>query len=144
MARYLSQGWFDEVNEAARGSAALRGATAGVRLTLQQVVTGTPAGELRYWLRVDDGSVEAGLGTAGGGEGRSGGNSGEGGGADATITQSYETATAVIRGNLSTEQAFLTGRIRLRGDIGLLLRHQGLLINLGEAFAEVHARTEYA
>lgn len=135
MARYLTQGWFDEVNEAARSSTELRRVTAGVHLTLQQVVTDAPApaGELRYWLRVDDGSVEAGLGTAGSG----------GASADATVIQSYETAKAVIQGDLSTEEAFLAGRIRLRGDIGLLLRHQSVLNNLGATFHEVHHRTEY-
>ncbi|HUR24305.1 MAG TPA: SCP2 sterol-binding domain-containing protein [Acidimicrobiales bacterium] len=134
MARYLSQGWFDEVNEAARRSAALRGSTAGVSLTLQQVVTDTPEGELRYWLRVEDGSLEASLGTAGGVDAT----------ADATVTQSYETATAILRGELSTEEAFLGGRIRLRGDIGLLLRHRSVLDHLGATFADVHRRTEYA
>lgn len=133
MARYLSQGWLDEVNEAARDSVAFKTATSGVRLTLQQIVTGTPEGEIRYWLRIDDGSVRAGLGTATGGEAS----------ADATVTQSYQTAVAVLRGELSTEDAFLSGRIRLRGDIGTLLRHQSVLNNLGEAFAEVHSRTEY-
>lgn len=133
MVRYLSQEWFDEVNEAARRSTALKAATAGVRLTLQQVVTGTPDGDVRYWLRIDDGSVEARLGAAAAGEASP----------DATVTQSYETAAAVIRGELSTEEAFLGGRIRLRGDIGVLLRHQSMLNKLGQAFDEVHGRTEY-
>ncbi|HVE45708.1 MAG TPA: SCP2 sterol-binding domain-containing protein [Acidimicrobiales bacterium] len=133
MARYLSREWFDEVNEAARTSSAVRGATAGVNLVLQQVVTGTADGELRYWLRIDDGSVEAGLGLPAGGEAA----------ADATVTQSYETAVAVMRGELSTEEAFLGGHIRLRGDIGVLLHHQSVLNSLGQAFDEVHQRTEY-
>ncbi|HUP70762.1 MAG TPA: SCP2 sterol-binding domain-containing protein [Acidimicrobiales bacterium] len=132
MARYLSQGWFDEVNEAAGKSATLRDATAGVQLTLQQVVTGTPEGDLRYWLRIDDGTVETGLGTPA-----------EGGPPHATVTQSYETARAVINGGLSTEEAFLGGRIRLRGDIGVILRHQSVLNSLGEPFDEVRRRTEY-
>ncbi len=133
MARYLSQGWFDEVNEAARNSVALKAATAGVYLTLEQVVTGAPEGEVRYWLRIDDGSVRTGLGTPTAGDES----------ADATVTQSYETAVAVLRGQLSPEEAFLSGRIRLRGDIGILLRHQSVLNDLGDAFSDVHSRTEY-
>lgn len=133
MAQYLSQGWLDEVNEAARNSDALKTATTGVCLTLQQVVTGLPEGEVRYWLRIDDGTVQTGLGTAAGAEDSP----------DATVTQSYETAVAVLRGELSTEEAFLNGRIRLRGDIGVLLRHQSVLNSLGQAFGEVHSRTEY-
>lgn len=133
MARYLSQGWFDEVNEAARADPALKEATAGTRLTLQQVVTGAPEGDLRYWVRIDDGSVEAALGDAASARLSP----------DATVIESYETAAAVSRGELSTENAFLEGRIRLRGDIAVLLRHQSVLKSLGEAFADVRGRTEY-
>lgn len=133
MARYLSQGWLDEVNEAARNSDALKTETAGVCLTLQQVVTGLPEGEVRYWLRIDDGTVQTGPGTAAGAEASP----------DATVTQSYQTAVGVLRGELSTEEAFLNGSIRLRGDIGVLLRHQSVLNSLGQAFREVHSRTEY-
>lgn len=132
VARYLSQGWFDEVNEVARNSAALKATTQGVSLTLQQVVTAAPEGDLEYWLRIEHGSVRTGLGRAGGGTSP-----------DAIVTQSYETAAAVVRGELSTEEAFLSGRIRLRGDIGVLLRHQSVLNDLGEVFGEVHRRTEY-
>lgn len=132
MARYLSQAWFDEVNEAARKSTALRDGTAGMQLTLQQVVTGTPEGDLRYWVRIDDGTVETGLGTAA-----------DDGPPHATVTQSYETAEAVINGGLSAEEAFLGGRIRLRGDIGVLLRHQSVLNSLGDAFDDVRRGTEY-
>lgn len=133
MARYLSEGWFREVNDAARNSASLRRATAGAHVTLQQVVTNGPDGDIRYWLRVEDGSVEAVIGDAQ---------------AvlltpDATITQSYATAVAVNRGELSAQDGFLDGSIRLRGDIAVLLRHQSVLSSLGDAFAEVRDRTEY-
>lgn len=133
MARYLSQDWFDEVNEAAQSSEALRQSTAGADLTLQQVVTGGPEGELRYWLRIEDGTVRVAPGEA----------KGAPAGADATLTQPYETAVAVSRGELSTEDAFLDGSIRLRGDISVLLRHQSILNTLGGAFAEVRSRTDY-
>jgi len=135
VARYLSEAWFDEVNEAARSSVELKATTAGVRLTLQQIVTEAPGGEVRYWLRIEDGSVEARMGQAG--------DAMAGVDADATLTQSYDTAVAVSRGELRTEDAFLGGHIRLRGDIGALLRHQQVLNNLGEAFTEVRGRTEY-
>lgn len=134
MARYLSQAWFDEVNEVARSSQELREATAGTRLTVQQVVTDGPDGEVRYWLSVDDGSVEVHVGELGAAEGE----------ADATVSQTYETAAAVSRGELRTEEAFLAGHIRLRGNIPLLLTHQATLNSLGQAFAQVRRHTEYA
>ncbi|MEO7837236.1 MAG: SCP2 sterol-binding domain-containing protein [Acidimicrobiales bacterium] len=133
MARYLSQAWFDEVNEAARNSPSLRHATVGAHLTLQQVVTGGPEGDLQYWLRIEDGSVRAALGAAQAADLTP----------DATVTQPYETAAAVSRGELSTEDAFLDGRIRLRGDISVLVRHQSMLSGLGAVFGEVRDRTDY-
>ena len=133
VARYLSESWFDEVNEAAGASASLKEATAGVRLVIQQVVTGGPDGEVRYWLRMEDGTVEGRLGDA------------EAAGVepDATFTQSYRTAVAVSRGELRAEDALLAGRIRLRGDLGVLVRHQAALAGLADAFTDLRRRTEY-
>ncbi len=131
--RYLSDSWFRAVNEAARSSTALQQVTAGAHLTLQQVVTGGPEGDVSYWLLIDDGTVEAVPGEGPQGERVP----------DVTVTQSYETAAAVNRGELSTQDAFLDGRIRLRGDIPVLVRHQNVLNGIGEAFSEVRRQTEY-
>lgn len=126
---YLSPAWFDEVNGAARASADLRSATAGAHVTIQQVVTGGPSGEVRYWVRLDDGAVEAGPGAAED--------------ADATVSQSYETAVAVSRGEVAVEHALLDGRIRVVGDVAVLLRHAGALGGVATAFGQVRDRTTY-
>lgn len=133
VARYLSESWFDEVNEAAGASASLKEATAGARLVIQQIVTGGPDGDVRYWLRIEDGAVEGRLGDA----------EAAGVEADATFTQSYATAVAVSRGELRAEDAFLAGRIQLRGDLGVLVRHQPALASLADAFTDLRYRTEY-
>lgn len=127
---YLSPAWFEEVSAAARRSERLRPTAAGARVTIQQVVTGGPDGEVRYWVRLEDGAVEAGPGDAAER-------------ADATVTESYETAAAVSRGELEVEAALLAGRIRLSGDVGVLLRNQAALQAVGAAFAEVRDRTTY-
>ncbi len=129
MVVYLSPAWFDEVNRAASASPDVRSATAGVRVTIQQVVTDGPSGTVRYWVRLDDGVVEAGPGDAER--------------PDATVTQSYETAVAVSRGDLAVEAALLEGRVRLTGDVGVLLRHAAALGGVGAAFGQVRDRTTY-
>ena len=129
MAAYLSPAWFEDVNEAARSSAELRSATAGARVTIQQVVTGGPTGEVRYWVRLHDGAVEAGPGDTEA--------------PDATVTQSYETAVAVSRGDLAIEEALLEGRVRLGGDVAVLLRHAAALGGVAAAFGQVRDRTTY-
>lgn len=129
MAVYLSAGWFEDVNEVARADRGLATATAGARVTVQQVVTGGPSGDVRYWVRVDDGRVEVGPGDAEH--------------PDATVTQSYETAAAVCRGELAVEQALLEGRVRLSGDVPVLLRHTAALSGVAGAFGEVRDRTTF-
>lgn len=129
MARYLSAEWFDEVNQAARDSPELAEATRNVRLTLQQVVTGGPDGDVRYWVTVDGGHVEAGLGQAPD--------------PDVTVTQSYETAVAVSTGSLGAQAAVMDGRIRLSGDTAVLWEHHETLAGLDAVFAPVRARTGY-
>ena len=129
MARYLSAEWFEEVNEAASASRDLVEATRNADVTLQQVVTGGPGGEVRYWLRVDHGQVRA--------------VRGEAPAAHATVTQSYDTAVAVSTGALSAEAALLRGRIRVTGDLGMLAVHERVLENLHHAFADVRRRTVY-
>lgn len=121
MAAFLSRAWLEELDGAARADAGLRAATAGARVTLQQVVTGGPDGDVRYWVQVDDGEVRVGAGAAER--------------PDATVTQSYATAVAVRAGQLSLEEALLAGRIRLAGDVATLARHQGALLGVAGALA---------
>ncbi|MGI8686530.1 MAG: SCP2 sterol-binding domain-containing protein [Acidimicrobiales bacterium] len=129
MAAYLSPAWFDDLNQAARADDGLRQATSGTRIVLQQVVTRPTGGDTRYWVRVDDGSVQVGPGDAEQ--------------PTATVTQSYETAVAVSRGELAVEDAILAGQARLSGDIGALVRHQAALQGVATVLAGVRDRTTY-
>lgn len=129
MAVYLSPAWFEDVNRAAAADDGLRAATAGARITLQQVVTGSAAGDIHYWVKVDDGTVEVAVGDADN--------------PDVTVTQTYETATAVGQGELSVENALLAGRARVGGDLGTLAEHQKALQELAAVLGKVHSRTEY-
>lgn len=130
MAAYLSATWFDDLNSAARADDRLRAATAGARVVIQQVVTGGPVGDFRYWVRVDNGSVVTGPGDAER--------------PDATVTQSYDTAVAVSRGDLAVEDALLAGRSRLTGNVAVLVRNQAALQGVAAALGPVRERTTYA
>lgn len=100
MARYLSPAWFDEV---ARHQAATSPAE---RFVLEQVVTGSPDGEVRYRVVVGDRAARL---------VRDGGPD-----PDVTFTTDYPTAAAVARGALSMQAALAAGRVRVRGDLGRL------------------------
>lgn len=129
MARYLSPDWFDDLNAAARKKPGPPQAGSD-RLCLQQVVTGTPAGDVRYWIRLDDeGAVTAGLG--------------EVDSPDAVISQSYDTAVSVVRGDTRVQTALMSGEIRLAGNIATLIDHQEALRGLDATFSELRGRTSY-
>lgn len=129
MARYLSAEWFDEVNAAAAAAADLSDAAVGLRLVIQQVVTDGPEGDVRYVVRVEDGRVTV--------------VPGEAPDADVTVTEDHATATAVGCGELAAPAAFMTGRIRVTGDTGVLMDAQPALHRLDAVFAGVRQRTTY-
>jgi putative sterol carrier protein len=129
VARYLSDEWFDEVNRAAARSDRLQTDTSGIDLTIQQVVTDGPDGDVRYVVRVRDGRVEVAKGNDPG--------------ADVTFTEDWPTAKAVAAGDITAPTAFMTGRIRVGGNVGVLLDAQGSLVGLDEVFADLRAGTTY-
>ena len=130
MARFLSAEWLEQVAAAARDDPGVQAAASGVSLTVQQVVTDGPDGEVAWHVRLGDGSVEIGPGRAPD--------------AEVVITQSHETATEVGRGDLSPAEAFATGRLKLAGQVGLLIRHQPAFERLGLALAAVREATTFS
>lgn len=65
----------------------------------------------RWRVAVDDGSVEV---SEGGGE------------ADTTIITSEETMLAVLRGEQNPATAYMTGKLKIKGDVGGALKLQKL------------------
>ncbi|HEV2070507.1 MAG TPA: SCP2 sterol-binding domain-containing protein [Acidimicrobiales bacterium] len=127
--RFLSSEWIDEAATAARSSEGLAAATAGARLTVQQVVTGGPEGDIRYVVSIDDGEVglRAGVDEA----------------PDVTFSLEWDTAVAMATGVLGAQEAFTSGRLELQGDVGALLRHSSALADLDSVFAALRERTTY-
>jgi hypothetical protein len=119
----LSEAWFQQV--AAAGPPAVHDPV----LVLEQVVTGTPEGEVRYHVTVGGGRAALVAGPAAH--------------PDATFTQGYDTATAVARGDLSTEAALLAGRIVVAGDMAGLSARRDNLIGLDPLTAAVRAATTF-
>lgn len=127
--RFLSQEWIDELNAAAAHDPSVAELAAGADVTVQQTVTGGPGGDVTYAVRVADDRVEIVPGPCPA--------------ADATITEDHTTATAISRGELTPQAAFLAGRIRVSGNMTALVAHQDALQRLEVVFDGVRSRTTF-
>jgi putative sterol carrier protein len=120
--KFLSDEWAQALKAELNQSDAFRQAATGQKATIQQVITNTD-GETHYWITIADGQIDLGVGDVQG--------------EDATITQSYDAAAALARGELSPVTAFMTGKLRIAGNMGLILGLQGALAQLPSAMAKI-------
>ena len=104
MAKYLSQEWLDLNKELAQEFPEKPGASA----RMQNVVTGTPEGDVSYYQVIENGKmVEAKLG--------------EDPDAEFTITSSYDDSVKIAKGELDANAAFMQGRMKVTGNMGKLM-----------------------
>jgi putative sterol carrier protein len=120
--QFLTDEWTAELKRRLNESDAFRAATAGQRATIQNVIE-TTDGVKRYWIKIEDGSVDLGAGDAPQ--------------PDATIEQSYETAAALARSELNPVGAFMSGKLRINGSMMLLMQLQGALGELARVMQEM-------
>lgn len=129
MTRFLSAAWIAELDRLAAASDSLGRATRDVSLVIQQEVTGGPEGDVTYHVVLDQGSVAI--------------RSGSIDEPDVSFRQDHGTAVAIGQGELSAQAAFLIGKLTVRGEVGLLLRHQDAFDGVEDVFAAVRATTDY-
>jgi SCP-2 sterol transfer family len=132
--RFLSPQWFDQV-AASRADGSGSAARPAPSLVVEQVVVGTPYGEVRYRVEVGDGAVVLlGPGT---------GSDHPAGTAVVTITSDWDSACSLAAGELSAERALLEGRLKVRGDVAAI---SGVVRGAGGLDAlpsDVRARTAF-
>jgi putative sterol carrier protein len=129
VARFASPEWIAELDRAVAADPALRRASAGVSLVVQQRVTDGPDGDASWHVVVDHGDARV--------------VAGEAPQADVTFSQSYDTAAAIGRGELSAQTAFMIGKLRVGGNVELLMTHQATFDGVEDLFEAVRAGTEY-
>jgi putative sterol carrier protein len=95
-----------------------------LELLLQLTTIGVPGeGDVDYVIAIVDGSGEMRRGRVEQ--------------ADATIRQTYETACGLARGEVNPAAAFMTGRLRVSGNVAKLMRAQEALRSLQDRLAEL-------
>jgi putative sterol carrier protein len=104
MAKWLSQEWLDESTRLAADQPVRPGATA----RLQYVITGGPEGDVAYYWVVEEGKlVDNRLGVLED--------------ADVTLTETYDDAMRMQKGDLDANAAFMQGKVEVTGDVAKLL-----------------------
>jgi hypothetical protein len=119
----------DAARRALGGDGELAAALAGITLAVEQVVDGGPDGQVRWLLDIRDGQVDLVPGPVAR--------------ADLTFSTSYETAARIAAGTLPAQRAFIEGRLKVGGDLSLLITHQRAVAAVDDALAPVRARTTY-
>jgi len=121
--KFLSEEWTQAVQDALNASDAFRNAAGSQTAKVQQVVT-TPEGEKRYWFKLEGGKAELGSGDAPDQ-------------VDATITQDYDTAVALSKNELTGTAAYMSGKLRVSGDLMKLMQLQGALGQMPAALKDI-------
>jgi putative sterol carrier protein len=125
--KYLSQEWIDAYNAAVAADDAARKALKGKNAVIQMVVSDAHDGEVRYWLRIGDGTASVGLGDADS--------------ADVTISQSYDTSAKVNSGELDGQKAYTQGKVKITGKMLKMMQLRGPLAEVQKALNTID--TEY-
>lgn len=124
MIAYLSDAWFEAAEASIRADEELQNASAEVQLVLQQTVHDTDR-EITWHVSFDRGSVRLLLGPA----------------PDPSVTFTCDrtTAEAVATGATSAQAAFMSGNLRVGGDVRHLLANAELLASLDDALAPLRS-----
>lgn len=104
MSKWLTQEWLDETKKMAEDQPERAGASA----RMQYVVTGGPDGDIRYYWVLENGKLaESQLGDLAD--------------AEVTMTQSYDDAMKIQKGELDANAAFMQGRVKVTGNMAKLM-----------------------
>ena len=125
--KYLSPEWIDAYNSAMAADDSVRQALKGKSAVIQMVVVDSPDGDIRYWLRIGDGTASVGLGDADS--------------AEVTISQSYETSAKVNKGELDGAKAFTHGKVKITGKMLKMMQLRSPLAEVQKVLATID--TEY-
>jgi putative sterol carrier protein len=129
--QFLSPAWIEDLNAV--------GVTIdpGVTFVLEQVVTATPHGDVRYRFTLAQGRLRVRMADVGSDVGA------DVGAADATLTVSYDTAVDLATGRRDGSDVFDAGLVRFEGDLAKLQAATATLAAVAEALALVRSRTTF-
>lgn len=123
MSKFLSEEWANDVTTALNNHEGFKNAIGAADLGIQFHTEGGPDDDVDYYLKSSGGTSNMALGTLDD--------------ADVTVKQSYETATQIAKGDLNTQTAFMTGKLKVSGNLAKLMMHQAAIQQWGAAVSQL-------
>ena len=120
--KYLSDEWAKSVTEAVNAHDAFKQQAAGKNVKLQYVIT-TADGEVKYYTELKDGQATVAIGEIDDPE--------------ATLSSDYDTSAALYRNELNATAAYMSGKLKIQGDLMKLMQLQGIVNTIPEATKEI-------
>jgi putative sterol carrier protein len=121
--KFLSDEWTQAVQDALNSNDAFKSAAGSQSAKVQQVVN-SDEGEKKYWFKLEGGQATLGMGDSPDP-------------VDATITQDYATAVALAKNELTGTAAYMSGKLRVSGDLMKLMQLQGALGQMPAALKDL-------
>ena len=126
---YLSNEWINAVAEGIKLNNEIAAVARDNTISVTQTITGTPHGDITYHLESRDGKITFASGPATV--------------SDIAFTQDWATAVGVATGKINAQEAFISGKIRFKGDHERVIATQPLFLALDQVFSAVNANTNF-
>jgi len=117
VSKFLSEDWAQDVTTALSNHDGFKNALGAADLGIQFEVEDGPDGGVSYYLSASGGNALMALGDLDN--------------ADVTVKQSYDTA------ELNTQTAFMTGKLKVSGNLAKLMMHQNVIQQWGAAVGDL-------
>ncbi len=122
--QFLTQEYVDAAAAALGTHVGFGSAINGVDLAMQfNVIDAPDGGDINYYVDIADGGAEVGLG--------------ELEEPDITIINDYETAAGISQGEINTQMAFMTGKLKVSGDMSKLMLNIGVVNAMMDAMSQL-------
>ena len=110
---FLSEPWTEAMTDALNSHEGFKGSISDVDLTIQFTVTEAPQGDVHYHFAASGGAAQVALGELEDSE--------------LQISNDYETAAAIAKGELNSEAAFFSGKLKATGNLAKLMMHANVI-----------------
>ncbi|HKX76170.1 MAG TPA: SCP2 sterol-binding domain-containing protein [Acidimicrobiia bacterium] len=121
--KFLSAEWADQVTSTLNSHPGFKSAIGNTDLGIAFNVSDGPDGDVGYYLKTSGGNADLALGQLEG--------------ADVTVGSTYDTAVSISKGELNTQTAFMTGKLKVSGNLAKLMMQQAAITQWAAAVKDM-------